>query len=346
MAVTLHRVLIDTCIWLDLARSYRAAPLVRALYEMCDNAQLEIIVPDIVREEFARNKERVLAESSKSLQSTLKTMKSALPSFVDLETQKEVLGAIQGLDFKSTTGGTASIVEQVEELLDHPENIQVECTVFQKARAANRALDRQAPCHRDKNSMADAVLFEVYDELRAEPVRDHVGFAFATTNYKDFSEYNGDNRLPHSDLKYAFNEKSLFVVDIAKFVEDNAPGFQDIFDLEQGISPAFRSLTDLIEAEHLLLRQVWYNRHMNLRFHIDQGTHKVVAESEYSRSPYRSDQTLDTVWEKALAAAKAAEEEVGNENLGPWDDFEWGMINGKLSAIRWVLGDEWDMLDT
>ena len=30
----------------------------------------------------------------------------------------------------------------------------------------------------------------------------------------------------------------------------------------------------------------------------------------------------------------------------PQTDFEWGMVNGKLSAIRWMLGDEWDMLDT
>lgn len=343
---TLYRVLIDTCIWLELARSYRAAPLVRALHEMCDNAQLEIIVPDIVREEFARNKDRVLSESSKTLQSTLKTLKSAVPTFVDMDGQKQILDALQGLDFTSTSGGTPSIVEQVEELLDHPENIQVVSTVFQKARAANRALEKHAPCHRDRNSLADAVLFEIFDELRSEAHRSHIAFAFATTNYRDFSDPNGDNRLPHPDLQTSFNESSFFLTDIAKFVEDNAPGFQDIFGLEQGITPEFRSLRDLVEAESTLFRKVWYNRHMNLRHDIEHGLLKVVPESEYSRSPYRSDQILDSVWANALEAAKRTEDEFGIENLGPWDDFEWGMINGKLSAIRWVLGEEWDMLDT
>lgn len=33
-------------------------------------------------------------------------------------------------------------------------------------------------------------------------------------------------------------------------------------------------------------------------------------------------------------------------HLGPYSDFDWRMINGKLSALRWVLGDDWDMLDT
>ena len=52
------------------------------------------------------------------------------------------------------------------------------------------------------------------------------------------------------------------------------------------------------------------------------------------------------VWEGAEKSARRVEQKYGLEELGPWDDFEWGMINGKLSALRWLLGDEWDMLDT
>jgi hypothetical protein len=39
------------------------------------------------------------------------------------------------------------------------------------------------------------------------------------------------------------------------------------------------------------------------------------------------------------------EKKYGKKNLIV-DDFGWGMFNGKLSALRWVLGDDWDMLDT
>ena len=44
-------------------------------------------------------------------------------------------------------------------------------------------------------------------------------------------------------------------------------------------------------------------------------------------------------------------QQYGEDNLLAYatdanSDFEWGMINGKFSALRWVLGDEWDFLDT
>lgn len=28
------------------------------------------------------------------------------------------------------------------------------------------------------------------------------------------------------------------------------------------------------------------------------------------------------------------------------DQFSWGMLSGSISAIRWVLGDEWGNLDS
>lgn len=55
---------------------------------------------------------------------------------------------------------------------------------------------------------------------------------------------------------------------------------------------------------------------------------------------------LDTSWDGLIAAMKRAEQELGPDDLGRWDDFDWGMLNGKLSALRWVMGDDWDMLDT
>jgi hypothetical protein len=53
------------------------------------------------------------------------------------------------------------------------------------------------------------------------------------------------------------------------------------------------------------------------------------------------------VWNGALESAKRIKKKYGIENVGPWSDFEWGMMNGKLSALRWVLGENWETtLDT
>ena len=91
-----------------------------------------------------------------------------------------------------------------------------------------------------------------------------------------------------------------------------------------------RTEADIIREIDVLFDKVWYNRHLCLRERVEAG-HKKVAQE---------------IWKGALKAAKSVEKRYPKGELGPWTDFEWGMLNGKLSALRWVLGDDWDMLDT
>jgi hypothetical protein len=55
---------------------------------------------------------------------------------------------------------------------------------------------------------------------------------------------------------------------------------------------------------------------------------------------------VDDIWAGALKSAHRVEKKYGKNNLGPYSKFEWGMINGKLSALRWVFGEDWDELYT
>ena len=190
-------------------------------------------------------------------------------------------------------------------------------------------------------------MVEVYAETVARRSGKKNRFAFVTHNSKDFAEPNGDRRKPHPDIASLFAPpRSTYWASLVDVIKDVDSDLLADHDSEFNSSQQPRRLSEILEAEHLLFRQVWYNRHWNLRMEIEQGEHQVVPEAEYSRDPYLPHQTVDTIWAGASAAAKKTEEEVGLENLGPWDDFEWGMLNGKLSALRWILGDDWDMLDT
>jgi hypothetical protein len=53
------RVLADTCVWLDIAKDYRQKTLLSALEELVRIGEVELIIPQVVRDEFARNKGRL-----------------------------------------------------------------------------------------------------------------------------------------------------------------------------------------------------------------------------------------------------------------------------------------------
>lgn len=48
------RLLVDTCVWLDLAKDYREQPVISALEDLVENGEFELIVPQQVAESFVK----------------------------------------------------------------------------------------------------------------------------------------------------------------------------------------------------------------------------------------------------------------------------------------------------
>jgi hypothetical protein len=333
-------------VWLDLAKDYRQQPVINALEDLVESGELELLVPQVLLDEFARNKDRVAVDAARGLQSHFSLVREAVNRFGEESDKAATLKTLDEVDYAAIIKGEAvsASISRIEMLLASVPALPTTDAI--KARVTDRAIANRAPYHRSKNSVGDAVIIEIYADQVDGRQRD-ARLAFVTHNIRDFSEPAGDQRKPHPDLLPLFDGTvsaySVSLVDVINEIDEDLLANHDL-EFNGFFQP--RRLSEILEAEHLLFRQAWYNRHWNLRARIERGEHHVVSEENYSRSPYRTDQTLDTVWERALEAAKRTEDEVGVDNLGPWDDFEWGLINGKLSALRWVLGDEWDMLDT
>ena len=102
----------------------------------------------------------------------------------------------------------------------------------------------------------------------------------------------------------------------------------DTLDDKYEIAP--RSMEEVADVAEEFVEKIWFDRHLSLRYRVEQGIETVAPQ----------------IWVGALKSAERVIRKYGEENLGPYSDFEWGMLNGKLSALRWVLGEEWDMLDT
>lgn len=93
---------------------------------------------------------------------------------------------------------------------------------------------------------------------------------------------------------------------------------------------ALRPVSEIIAVENQLFDRLWYGR------------------SEAAVGNERPASYSVEIWEKAQAAARRIEGQYGAELLRKETEtqFDWGMLSGKISAIRWVLGAEWDLLDS
>lgn len=238
-------------------------------------------------------------------------------------------------------GDLTGITAFVEQLLQRAETIPVSDAA--KIRAVERGLAKRAPFHSKKNSTADAILIEAFaDVVKGKATAGH-RFGFVTHNKNDFSLPNGDSRRHHPDFDDIFTPRKVryFITLKDALLTVQSDVLDDTEQDEYGEHP--RPTDEIVALIGGLIDKVWYNRHKVREEQVEAG------ESELRPYPgkYDSHGIDPKIWEGALESAKQVEEKYGIENVGPWSDFEWGMLNGKLSALRWVLGEEWETsLDT
>jgi hypothetical protein len=129
-------------------------------------------------------------------------------------------------------------------------------------------LAKLAPFHRSRNSVADALLIEMYAAaLASAPPGDH--YAFVTSNSDDFSALNGDKRQPHSDLvdhfatdnsTYRLGDAGLEQAPHDEFGDEMAQMIDETYFVEEP-----RGLSDILAAEKEMFDKVWYERSMRPR---------------------------------------------------------------------------------
>lgn len=92
-----------------------------------------------------------------------------------------------------------------------------------------------------------------------------------------------------------------------------------------------RKVKEILKEESIAMDKVWYDRH------------QLGMQNAYLKE---KDPKVIKFIKGGIKSAKKMEKRYGKKNLGPYTKFEWGMLNGRLETLRWVLGDDWGSLDT
>jgi pyrimidine deaminase RibD-like protein len=94
-----------------------------------------------------------------------------------------------------------------------------------------------------------------------------------------------------------------------------------------------RSDQKILDAYNRIWDQVWWNRHQAWKNRIESG--------DETLTPVRQ-----TLYMEAEQKAAEIEARYPNGEL-ELDDFDWGLLSGRMSALAWVMGAEWnESLDT
>lgn len=327
-------ILVDTSTWLDLAARRDGQKWIVSMQQLIRQRDLRLLIPELILDEFERNRPRAEKAMTNRIAERFRSLKTDIGTAYQKDELEQSLSALDGLAHHIPLIGamTTRNFDDIFQMLKA--GVPLEPTDIEHTRVVQRGLEKRAPFHRSRNSVADALLIELYVSASTDANHDDESFAFVTSNSNDFSMENGDKRLPHPDLEAAFfKEGSYYALGFEGLTSTLQSHFGDVLSElleESDFVEEPRLLEEILTAEKELFDRIWYHRTMNHIFKLESKT-----ESK----------ELERLMEIAGSPMARVEAKYG-DTLGPYSDFEWGMFNGKMSALRWVLGSEWDFLDT
>ena len=300
---------------------------------MIRSDDLRLLVPRVVVDEFERNRPRIEASMTDRIAGRFKDIRQDINEYGGAG-YAAALNVLSGLAHEVPLIGamTTRNFDDILALLRSGE--QMEPSGREREGVLRRGLEKSAPFHRSKNSVADALIIELYATRAVASTASDV-YGFITSNSDDFSLPKGDARLPHPDLAELFTATSHFGLGVDGFETVLRDEFGVEFDellAESDFQEEPRRLDEILEAESEFFDRVWYHRSLQHEYTVedDEGPDGLAR--------------LQAIAGPGRRRVEAKYTEPGQ--LGPYTDFELGMMNGKLSTLRWVLGSEWDFLDT
>jgi hypothetical protein len=325
--------LVDTSVWLDLAKRRDGQRWIVPIRLLTLSEDLELLVPPVLLEEFTRNRDRIESAMSTNVAERFRLLRRDILDYGGTDSD-EALSWIDGLAHQVPMIGAMATrnFEDILELLQKGRPLLP--SGAEHTRVVQRGLAKLAPLHRQRNSVADALLIEQYASVVAQADLTSNRYGFATANHEDFSISNGDRRQPHPDIADLFGSDGsgyhLGVEGLVSILREHFGAKFDELVEESDFTEEPRRLDEILQAEQEFFDRVWYERHLVFRHKYDAG---------------QNQRATPEVYQIALEAAERAR--ARRPDLRPCEnDFEWGMWNGKLSALRWVLGEDWDFLDT
>jgi hypothetical protein len=221
----LVHLVIDTCVWLDIALDKRLAPLLDVLEHALMSNQIQVVVPDFVITELERNADSVQERTRKAFEAMVRDALDAaavLPSDAERDDLRRLLTSVSN-NLPSYQAELNTRIGRIRALMKGPQVLRHSASDRMMAAALKAGLEKKAPYHRGKNSCGDALLIQHFvTYVTTVPSGDQV--VLITSNKTDFSDPN-DHRRPHADIAGIFDGTTrLFSINIAEHLRalDNA----------------------------------------------------------------------------------------------------------------------------